>query len=115
MINPNKRTHLFSDLPYVPGNRPLETKTISLDAVHYGGILEYNAHQLYSILQAKSTYSYLKTKSKLPFILSRGNSFGMGKYAFHWSGDIAATWSVMGYSIPGVFNFQLFGNSYGRS
>ena len=107
--NPSRRTHGFSDIPYVPGNRPLETKTLSLDAVHYGGLLEYNVHQLYSILQAKSTYNYLKTKSKLPFILSRGNSFGMGKYAFHWSGDIAATWSVMGYSIPGIFNFQLFG------
>ena len=37
--------------PYAINNRgnkaPLNIKTVSPDAVHYGGVLEYNAHNLY--------------------------------------------------------------------
>ena len=33
------------------GNKlPLETKAVSTDAVHYGGILEYNVHNLFGKL-----------------------------------------------------------------
>ena len=30
-------------------NAPLDTKTVSMDAVHYGQVLEYNAHNIFGI------------------------------------------------------------------
>jgi len=109
LIERTGRISPFSNIPYTPGRRSLETKTSSLDAVHHGGILEYDAHELFSIMQSKVTYEYMQTKTKIPFILSRSTSPGNGQYTAHWSGDNAARWAFLQYSIPGVFNFQIFG------
>lgn len=39
------------------GNKvPLETKAVSTDAVHYGGILEYNVHNLFGMLILYTQY-----------------------------------------------------------
>jgi len=101
--------NIYDNLPYVPGNRLLRTKTISLDAVHHGNILEYNVHGLFSIMENEATYKFLQKKSKLPFILTRSTSMGLGKFAAHWTGDNGASWDFLQVSIPGNFNFQIFG------
>jgi len=100
---------VYDNLPYVPGNRLIRTKTISMDAVHHGNILEYDVHGLFSIMENEATYNFLKTKSKLPFILTRSSSMGLGKYSAHWTGDNGASWEFLQVSIPGNFNFQIFG------
>lgn len=45
--------------PYTINNRgslqPLNTKTMSMDAVHYGGLLEYDVHNMYGITEANAT------------------------------------------------------------
>ena len=42
-------------------------------------------------MQAKATAEYLKSINKRPYILTRGNFPGIGKYAHHWMGD---NWST---------------------
>jgi alpha-glucosidase (family GH31 glycosyl hydrolase) len=101
--------NVYDNLPYNPGVYPLRRKTISLDAVHHGGILEYNVHGLYSLLENAATHKYLQTKSKLPFILTRSSSMGLGRFSAHWSGDNGAYWEYLQASIPGNFNFQIYG------
>jgi len=101
--------NIYDQIPYIPGRRPLKRKTISLDAVHHGGIIEYDVHSLFSVLENAATYKYLQTKSKLPFILTRASSMGVGRFAAHWSGDNGAYWEYLQVSIPGNFNFQIFG------
>jgi len=102
----------YEKIPYTPGSRPLRRKTISLDAVHHGGHLEYDAHGVYSLMENAATHKYLATKSKLPFILTRGSSVGLGKYSAHWSGDNGAHWEFLKISIPGTFTFQIFGTPF---
>jgi len=101
--------NIYDTIPYVPGKRPLKRKTISMDAVHYGGAKEYDTHALFSIMENAATHKFLQSKSKLPFILTRSTSVGLGRYSAHWSGDNGAHWEYLKVSIPGNFNFQIFG------
>jgi alpha-glucosidase len=95
-------------LPYTPGN-PLYTDAIRLDAVHYNGEIDFNTHSLFHFMECNITYNYLKEQSELPFILSRSNMFGSGKFAFHWTGDNNSSWVFMKVSIPSIMNFNMFG------
>ncbi|EDV27381.1 uncharacterized protein TRIADDRAFT_21692, partial [Trichoplax adhaerens] len=89
---------------------PLNTKTLDMDALHYHGILEYDAHNLYGLLEARATHkSLISISSKRPFVLSRSTWPGSGVYTAHWTGDNHATFDDMHNSIIGVLNFQLFG------
>jgi alpha-glucosidase (family GH31 glycosyl hydrolase) len=99
----------YLKIPYSPGTYELKRKTISLDAVHHGGIVEYNAHELFSLLENAATHKFLESKSKLPFILTRSSSMGVGRYSAHWTGDNGAHWDYLKLSISGNFNFQIFG------
>ena len=57
----------------------------------------------------KSRIRVLKYMNKRPFILSRGNTIGHGKYGFHWLGDNVADFEFLKSSIPGIFNYNIFG------
>ena len=111
--NYNFPLDFYDDLYYNPTHRPLEDSTISLDAVHFGGGVnsnEFNYHNLFPLYQTKITANFFNQKlRKRQFIISSATFPGVGKYASHWLGENYATWHYLQHSIPGIFNFGLFG------
>jgi alpha-glucosidase len=91
--------------------------TLSLNATHpSNGETEYNLHNLYGLMMAKTTFEYLTSNSSgyedyefLPFILSRSTFAGSGQYTSHWLGDNWRDWRYMNFSIAGIMNFNMFG------
>ncbi len=96
---------------YFPGNKVFETATICPNAKHYGDLEHIQIHNYYPNAQAKLTYEYLQKQDpdNFPFILTRANGPGIGKYAAHWSGDNYGTNEFLKFSIAEVINFNLFG------
>ncbi|KAK8482798.1 hypothetical protein V6N11_024245 [Hibiscus sabdariffa] len=89
---------------------PIGFKTIATSAVHYNGVLEYDAHSIYGFSQSVATHKALQgLEGKRPFILSRSTYVGSGRYAAHWTGDNKGTWEDLKYSITTVLNFGIFG------
>ena len=101
----------YKNFPYIPGTKEFETATICPNAKHFGGLEHIQIHNYYPNQQAKLTYEYLENelKNSYPFILTRANGPGMGKYAAHWSGDNYGTNEFLKFSISEVLNSNLFG------
>ena len=110
--------NIYFNIPYIPGYRKghtsLNTKSISINAYSRQNTKDnlftmYNIKCLISKLQIELTGNFLKYFKKRPFILSRGNTIGHGKYGFHWLGDNASNFKYLKDSIPGIFNYNIFG------
>ena len=85
----------LDDLPYKINNygskRPIISNTIPPAALHYGNIAEYNVHNLFGLLKAKATF------------------VSSGRYTAHRTGNNAANWNDMAYSILSILNSGIFG------
>ena len=117
LINSNYY-NIYNTIPYIPGERPghtsLNSKSISVNSYSRRNTNDnlftmYNLKCLISKLQVQLTSNFIKYYNKRPFILSRGNTIGHGKFGFHWLGDNVANFDHLRYSISGIFNYNIFG------
>ena len=76
---------------YYGSKRPIISNTIPPAALHYGNIAEYNVHNLFGLLEAKATF------------------VSSGRYTAHRTGNNAANWNDMAYSILSILNSGIFG------
>ena len=120
-----KEKNIYLDIPYLPGenklHKSLSHNTISVNAYSRKNNPENNFYTMYNVksliskIQVKITNEYLNSVNKRPFIVSRANTIGHGKYAFHWLGDNISTFEMLRWSISGIFNYNIFGIPFSGS
>ena len=117
ILKNNKECDMVKEfkISYLPGYTD-DLNTLTLGSINMNGITYqdnkiYNNKPLISIYQARQTYNFLKNNNNAqrPFILTRSNSFGIGKYSFHWLGDNFSENEYIKYSIAGIFNYNIYG------
>lgn len=85
-------------------------KTVSTSSLQYGDVRQYDSHNLYGFTESIATNTALERLfKKRSFVLSRSTFPGSGGYAAHWTGDNAATWNDIQWSIPTILNFGMYG------
>ncbi|XP_060700892.1 lysosomal alpha-glucosidase-like [Hemiscyllium ocellatum] len=97
--------------PYVPGvtGGNLRSRTVCMSGKQYLSS-HYNLHNLYGLTEAIASHNALiKVIGKRPFVISRSTFPSHGRYAGHWTGDIASGWKDMYYTIPAIMLFNMFG------
>lgn len=129
-VNPEAREyyanlHLYSNFPSTSAlggfwndmNEPtlfdnLYERTFPFDLVHYGGVRHRDIHNIYGLLQTKSTHQGLITRDNgtlRPFILSRAYFAGSQRYANKWSGDNWGEYIDLRFSVPMALTSNLVG------
>ncbi|KAI0329127.1 hypothetical protein GY45DRAFT_1325358 [Cubamyces sp. BRFM 1775] len=88
----------------------LSTHTVSTNATHANGVVELDVHNMWGIMEEKTTHLALLDihPGKRPFLISRSTFPSSGKWTGHWLGDNISKWQYMYLSIQGVLQFQLF-------
>jgi alpha-glucosidase (family GH31 glycosyl hydrolase) len=93
----------------------LSNMTMNLNVQHYNAnnvsdpLTHAEVHAYYGHLEVMATYKFLESVHLRPFIITRSNSIGTGRFAGHWTGDNAATWPFLRLSIGANFHHQIFG------
>jgi len=98
-----------SNLPYVPGGRSLEIKAISMDATHFNGVTELDAHSTFGYMEVKATHEWFQKNKKRTMIISRSTVPGSGSVGSAWLGDNFSTLEYMSYSVPGIMSMNMYG------
>eukprot|EP00891_Asterochloris_glomerata_P007647 jgi/Astpho2/7647/e_gw1.00115.13.1_t len=89
---------------------PLSSWGAGVTASHADGILEYDVHNLYGLSEAVATNAAMqKITGNKPFLLSRSSFPGSGAVAMKWTGDNAATWHDLQWTISSVLLTGLVG------
>jgi alpha-glucosidase (family GH31 glycosyl hydrolase) len=89
--------------------------TMNTNAKHYNPnnvsnpLNHSEVHAYYGHLEVMATFKFLESTKQRPFIITRSNSVGTGRFAGHWTGDNAATWPFLRLSIGANFHHQIFG------
>ncbi|KAJ9050822.1 hypothetical protein DSO57_1010616 [Entomophthora muscae] len=114
--DPNYKPDVPQDFPepnYAIHNHfgNLSAKTAPTNARHFGGVTEFQAHNLYGHMEAIATRNSLLeiNPKQRPFILGRSTFTGSGAYEGHWLGDNYSAWNQLIDSIAGVLSMQMFG------
>lgn len=73
----------------------ISSNTLFTNVTNHDGTYQYDTHNLYGTMMARASYNALLARrpNKRPFVLTRSNFAGAGKYAAHWFGDNASTWA----------------------
>ncbi|KAI0859720.1 glycoside hydrolase family 31 protein [Xylaria cubensis] len=99
--------------PYAINNYhgELGGKTMSPNATHSDGTLQYDFRNVEGHLYLNATYYALLNifPTKRPFIIGRSTFAGSGKHAGHWGGDNYSNWPYLYFSIPQALSFSLYG------
>lgn len=103
--------------PYAINNNevhnPLNNKAIDPDAYHIVDgekILEYDAHNLLGLAEARQTHLTLESLyNRRSFVLTRSSFVSSGHWTAKWTGDNSSDWPDLYYSILGMLNFNILG------
>lgn len=95
----------------MPGGTCPSTRTLNTEAEHFDGQFEINIHNAYGYHEVIHTFSALKQiqLTSMPFVLTRSNMFGSGKYATHWSGDNVSNFLHLKLSIASIVRHNFYG------
>ena len=62
-----------------------------------------------NLLQQRSTNRFLRSKGKMPFIISRATTPGSNQFSFHWTGDNYASFDFLKISLGDNFLNNIWG------
>ncbi|KAJ3083850.1 hypothetical protein HK102_000854 [Quaeritorhiza haematococci] len=86
--------------------------TMPKDNLHHGGWEHRDVHNVYGMLQQRSTFEgqLLRAKSTdRPFVLSRAFFLGVQRYGPIWTGDNFAQWDHLEASVPMLLTLGMSG------
>ncbi|KAJ8583907.1 hypothetical protein M405DRAFT_827759 [Rhizopogon salebrosus TDB-379] len=88
----------------------LYRNTLATNATHYGGIAELDVHNMFGLMEEKTTNLAVQSvlPGKRPFLISRSTFPSAGKWTGHWLGDNYSKWQYMYLNIQGVLQFQIY-------
>ncbi|KAI1147086.1 glycoside hydrolase family 31 protein [Nemania diffusa] len=99
--------------PYAVNNYhgELGGKTMSPNATHSDGTVQYDFHNVWGHQLLNATYHALLKifPTKRPFIIGRSTFAGSGKVAGHWGGDNYSNFTYLYFAIPQALSFSLYG------